>query len=380
MAWKDELTQNVCSINQLAENLELTPKEQKQLQKVIERHPMSVTRCYFSLIDKDDPDDPIRRMIIPSEEELDLSGSYDTGGEIESTKVPGLQHKYPQTALILATNRCAAYCRSCFRKRLVGLPSKEVIQRFEVAARYIREHTEITNVLISGGDPLILSTRVIKKFLDDLSTIDHLDFIRIGTRVPVVFPKRILEDDELFSLLQTYSRDIKRIYLVTQFNHERELTRTSMRSIRKLIRAGIVLSNQTVLLNGINDNAEDLAALMRGLVRTGITPYYVFQCRPVRRVKKRFQVPLYKGYKVVEEAKKMLDGLSKRFRYVMSHRTGKVEIVGIMEDKMYFRYHQAREPKNMGRFFSRRLSRTAGWLDDLEYRHVEVPLGSLHSI
>ncbi|MFQ5906056.1 MAG: KamA family radical SAM protein [bacterium] len=380
MTWRDELRQNLCTVDQLADCVELTPKEQRQLQKVVERHPMSVTRYYLSLINKDDPDDPIRRLIIPSEEELDLSGSYDTSGEIENTKAPGLQHKYRQTALILATNRCAAYCRPCFRKRLVGLPTTEVIQRFEVAARYIREHPEITNVLISGGDPLVLPTRVIRKFLDELSTIAHLDFIRIGTRLPVVFPKRILEDGELLYLLQTYSRDIKRIYVVTQFNHEKELTRTAVRSIKKLIRAGMVVSNQTVLLKGINDSAESLALLMRKLVRSGITPYYVFQCRPVKRVKKRFQVPLYKGLKVVEEAKKMLDGHSKRFRYVMSHRTGKVEILGIMHEEMYFKYHQAREPRNMGRFFTRRLSKTAGWLDDLEHRHMEIPLGSLHSI
>jgi KamA family protein len=343
----------------------LSSTERGQLERVVERHPMSVTRYYFSLVNSDDPNDPIRRLIIPSADELDLSGSYDTSGEVESTKMPGLQHKYAQTALLLATNRCAAYCRYCFRKRLVGLPSKEIVERFETAARYIRDHPEITNVLVSGGDPLVLPTHVLRRLLDVLSPIEHLDFIRIGTRIPVVFPKRIIEDEELSTLLESYSRDRKRIYIVTQYNHERELTDLSVRSIRKLIRSGLAISNQTVLLKGVNDDPADLAALMKKLLRSGITPYYVFQCRPVKRVKRRFQVPLRRGSSIVEDARRMLDGHAKRFRYVMSHRTGKVEIIGVVDNRILLKYHQARNPSLLGRVFWRRLSETAGWLDDL---------------
>jgi len=148
---------------------------------------MRITRYYMSLIDWSDPDDPIRKMIVPSVGELNLSGSYDTSGEQESTKMPGLQHKYSQTALILATNRCASYCRYCFRKRLVGLPTKETLRRADNAIEYIMEHKEINNVLITGGDPFVLQTKVIGKLLDKLSTISHLDFIRFGTKVPVTF-------------------------------------------------------------------------------------------------------------------------------------------------------------------------------------------------
>jgi lysine 2,3-aminomutase len=285
---------------------------------------------------------------------------------VESTRMPGLQHKYQQTALILATNRCAAYCRYCFRKRLVGLPSKEIVERFETAARYVKDHEEITNVLISGGDPLVLPTDVLRRLLNELSGIDHLDYIRIGTRMPIVFPKRIIEDEELSGLLQSYSRDSRKIYLVTQYNHERELTASSVRSIRKLIRSGLAVSNQTVLLRGVNDKPEDLAALMRKLTRTGITPYYVFQCRPVKRVKRRFQVPLAQGSAIVEDARRMLDGHAKRFRYVMSHRTGKVEIMGTRDERILLKYHQARRPEQLGRIFWRKLNETAGWLDELE--------------
>ena len=191
-----------------------------------------------------------------------------------------------------------------------------------------------------------------------------MDFIRIGTRTPAAFPERIL-DKELLDLLKKYSEK-KKIYIVTHFAHPREITAKTKQAINRLLEAGLVISNQTVLLKGINDNPLVLSKLMNKLVRIGINPYYVFQCRPVKRVKHHFQVPLIKGYKIVEEAKKLLNGHSKRFRYVMSHKTGKIEIIGILGDEIYFKYHQAKNPKDAGRFFKKKLRKDAGWLDDLD--------------
>jgi lysine 2,3-aminomutase len=366
MAWEKELEKSISTIAQLGKYIELSPKKEKILQEIMEIHPMRVTQYYMSLIDKHDPNDPIRKMAVPSEEELNLFGSYDTSGEQENTKMPGLQHKYAQTALILATNRCATYCRFCFRKRLVGLPTEEILQRFNGAAKYIEEHEEINNVLISGGDPFVLSTGVISEFLEKLSTIPHLDFIRFGTRVPVTFPDRILEDDELLTLLENNSLENRRIYVVIQFNHPREITKKATDAVSRLIRSGVVVNNQTVLLKGVNDDPETLAELQNKLVGIGVNPYYVFQCRPVKRVKNNFQVPLYNGYEIVEAAKKKLNGHSKRFKYIMSHRTGKIEIVGIMGDYIYFKYHQAKAHEDIGKFFRRKINKTAGWLDELE--------------
>lgn len=326
---------------------------------------MRIPRYYADLISWDDPRDPIRRMAVPDLAELDLSGSYDTSGESLSTRMPGLQHKYAQTALLLTTNRCSMYCRHCFRKRLIGLPSEEVLRRFGDAARYVQEHREIRNVLLSGGDPLILSTRLISKFLERLSEIPHLNFVRIGSRVPVTFPERILTDPDLLLVLHRFSRKFHRLYVVTHFNHPREVTAESTDAVDRLISAGLVLINQTILLRGVNDDPVVLADLQSRLAKIGISPYYVFQCRPVKRVKRRFQVPLKRGYDIVESAKRMLDGPSKRFRYVLSHKTGKVEILGIVGNEIYLKYHQARDPGNIGRFFKRRLVRDAGWLDDL---------------
>jgi lysine 2,3-aminomutase len=350
-------------VEQIAHKLGLSLDETKKLKQVAEIHPMRVSPYYLSLIDWTDPDDPIRKMAIPSLEELNLAGFYDTSGEAENTKMPGLQHKYAETALILATNRCATYCRHCFRKRLVGLPTKEIMKRFEDAADYIAEHEEINNVLVSGGDPLVLSNEVIKKFLETLTKIEHLSFIRFGSRTPVTLPSRFT-DPELLALFKRYSQIDRRLYVVTQFNHPREITPQSVSAVSRLINAGVLLSNQTVLLKGVNDNSETLATLMNRLVSIGVTPYYVFQCRPVKRVKRHFQVPICEGVRIVEKAKAKCNGHSKRFKYIMSHKTGKIEILGIMKGKIYFKYHEAKNRKNLGVIFKRRVDENAGWLDD----------------
>ena len=327
---------------------------------------MSITKYYLSLIDPNDPNDPIRKMAVPSKWEMDVSGSYDTSGESESTKMVGLQHKYSQTALLLATNVCGMYCRHCFRKRLVGVSTSEVLANLENAIRYIKEHQEVNNVLITGGDPFLLDTHILERFLIGLSEIPHLQFIRFGTRTPVTFPDRINLDDSLLELLSRYSDKDRRIYIVTQFNHPREITPQSIEAVDRLIRSGVVINNQTVLLRGVNDNPGVLGELQNRLVGIGVCPYYIFQCRPVKRVKKHFQVPLAEGYRIVEEAKGMMNGHSKRFKYIMSHWTGKIEILAVMGNEIYLKYHQTRDPRNIGKVFKKRLTPTAGWLDDLE--------------
>ncbi|MEM2099436.1 MAG: KamA family radical SAM protein [Candidatus Bathyarchaeia archaeon] len=359
----ETLAKSISTTEQLRKYVMLTPHEMQQLEQVIEVHPMRVSPYYLSLINWSDPQDQIRKMAVPSIEELNIDGVYDTSGEAENTKMPGLQHKYAETALVLATNRCATYCRYCFRKRLVGLPSDEILKRFEDAVAYITQHEEINNVLISGGDPLVLKNEIIERFLEMLTQIKHLNFIRFGSRVPVTLPHR-LYDKEILSIFRKYSKSDKRLYVVTHFNHPREITPQSVKAVSNLIKAGVLLSNQTVLLRGVNDDPATLATLMKGLVSIGVTPYYVFQCRPVRRVKHYFQVPICEGVRIVEEAKASCDGHSKRFKYVMSHRTGKIEILGIMGGDIYFKYHEAKDKAKLGIIFKRRVDENAGWLDD----------------
>jgi len=366
MGWQDKLNENFCTIEDLRQYITVSSQEEKLLQKVIDIHPMYITRYYMSLINPDDKNDPIRKLIVPSVEELDVSGSYDTSGEQENTKAVGLQHKYDQTALVLSTSSCSAYCRFCFRKRLVGLESSEILSRFNDAVDYIKEHKEINNVLISGGDPFVLPTELLEEFLDKISSIPHVRAIRFGSRVPVTFPDRILDDSSILDVLKKYSLKDRRVYVITHFNHPRELTEKSIDVIDGLIRSSVIVNNQVPLLKGINDKPETLAELLNKLVSIGVSSYYVFQCRPVKRVKGYFQISLRDGYNIVEDAKKMMSGLGKRFRYIMSHKTGKIEIVGIIGDEIYLKYHQAKNKKDIGRLFKKTLTDGAAWLDDLE--------------
>jgi KamA family protein len=221
---KSVLDTNITTVEELSNYIVFSPEERKVLKRIVQHHPMSVTRYYLSLIDPVDPTDPLRKIVIPSVAERSMFGSMDTSGERENTKAVGLQHKYGQTALILATHRCAAYCRYCFRKRLVGLSEKEILHNIDQARDYVMEHPEITNVLISGGDPLSLETHIIEHYLRTFTEIPHLRYVRIGSRVPVVLPERIYGDQGLLDLFERYSTPEKRVHLVTHFNHPRELT------------------------------------------------------------------------------------------------------------------------------------------------------------
>jgi KamA family protein len=371
MRMRKQMENSITAVEQLKEYVDLSTKDEKKLKQIIQRHPMRVTPYYMSLIDWKDPNDPIRKMAIPSIEELNLEGSYDTSGEAENTKMSGLQYKYQETALILATNKCAMYCRHCFRKRLVGLKTKEIIERFEDAAVFIKQHPQINNVLISGGDPLVLKNEIIEQILKILSDIPQIRFIRFGSRAPVTFPSRF-EDEEVLAILSRYSRPDRRIYVVTQFNHPREITQQSIKAVDNLIKSGVIINNQTVLLKGVNDNPITLVNLLNMLVSIGVNPYYLFQCRPVKRVKHNFQLPLYKGIEIVEKAKAHCNGHSKRFKFIMSHRTGKIEILGISEGKIYFKYHQAKNRKKIGKIFTRPLDQCTNWLDDFKSTSVNI--------
>jgi KamA family protein len=346
-----------------AEALGLTGIEQENIAKVINQYPMSIPDYYLSLIDKNDPDDPIRKMCLPDIMELSSGGLEDTSGEACNTKLAGLQHKYSPTVLFLSTNTCLMYCRYCFRKRMVGLTEKQMIQGFEDAYQYVLAHKEVNNVLISGGDPLTIKPSILEELLERLTSIKHLDFIRIGSRVPVVDPERISENKELLEVLSKYSKK-KTLYLVTHINHPRELSEKTCNTLNIIKDMGIIVSNQGVLLRGVNDDVDILIELMRSLNREKIIPYYLFQCRPVKGAHGHFQVPLAEGIQIVEAAKHRLSGHEKRFRYCMSHITGKIEALGILEEnRMVFKYHEAKEDKNHGRIFIQEIDSEQGWLE-----------------
>lgn len=382
MTWKQQLQENITTAAQLREYRLLSAEEERQLDNILAKYPMRVTRYYLSLVDWEHyEEDPVYRLCVPTISENDLSGSFDTSGEGSNTKLPGLQHKYRETVLVLTTHECAMYCRHCFRKRLVGLDEqKETAIDPQAAADYIASHPEVNNVLLSGGDSFLLSNDAIRHYLELLAPIPHLDFIRFGTRTPVTFPSRITEDTELIDILRRYNQQ-KQIFVITHFNHPNEITEQSREAVRLLREAGIVVRNQTVLLRGINDDPQILANLLRKLVSIGAVPYYIFQCRPVTGVGTQFQVPLLEGWRIVESARSRVDGQAKSFRFVMSHPSGKIELIGPVPDnksgkdpdncseiekssatRMIFKYNQAKDPKDLGRIYIRDLDERQAWL------------------
>lgn len=343
----------------------LTPGEKQQLCGVVKQFPFRATEYYLSLIQWDDPADPIRRLIVPSPDELDDFGRLDPSSEQTYTVLPGLEHKYNSTVVLLTTDVCGGICRYCFRKRLFLNPQRETLLDIDAALEYIRSHTEITNVLVTGGDPLILSTGRLEKIIMGLRQIDHVQIVRIGTRMPVFDPFRILDDSDLLCLIDRFSTPEKKIYIMNHFSHPRELTAPAIHALDLLQRAGAILTNQCPLIAGVNDNPDVLAELWRKLSFFGAVPYYLFQCRPALG-NRTYTVPIEQGYKIVERAKSQVSGLAKRLRYVMSHATGKIEIVGLTENEVFMKYHRAADDVDSGRFMVLRRNREACWLDDYD--------------
>jgi lysine 2,3-aminomutase len=342
---------------------QIPEKERERLAEVTRRFPFRVSGYYLSLINWNDPADPLRRIAIPDPAELEEWGSLDASEESAFTVLPGMEHKYDQTALLLVSDLCAGYCRYCFRKRLFMKGEHEVVRDITGDVAYIARHPEITNVLLSGGDPLFLSTHRLDAIIRQLREIDHVQIVRIGTKVPAYNPHRILEDPALPDMVRRYSTPEKRIYVMTQFNHPRELTGVAEEALDLLHGAGAVLANQTPLLRGINDDPQVLADLFRKLSWTGDAPYYLFQCRPTLG-NRHFAVPLEEGYRIFEQAKQHCSGLAKRSTYVMSHATGKIAVVGMDEHHIYFKYHQAARRGDIGRFMVFRRNPQAVWFDD----------------
>ncbi len=363
MSWQEELRKGVRSAEELAPVFGWTEEETARRAEVARRYPMMITPYYLSLVDPGDPADPIGRMCVPSLDEFDPGGSFDTSGEASNTKLEGLQHKYAQTVLLLSTNQCAMYCRHCFRKRMVGLNEDELNRRVDEAVAYVKAHDDVTNILITGGDALINSNAIIRRYLEELTAIPRLDFIRFGSRVPVTLPERIYGDQEFLDMFAHYGQK-KALYLVTQFNHPRELTEQAVQAIRAMIERGVQVRNQTVLLRGVNDDGKTLGALLRGLTRVGVAPYYIFQCRPVTGVKERFQVPIEEGIRIVDAAKARQNGFGKSVRYAMSHPRGKIEILCTLPDgQTVFKFHQSKDDADMARPFTKTLRETDTWLD-----------------
>lgn len=349
--------------------------ERERLKPITEKFAFRVNDYYLSLINWDDPNDPIRRLVIPNEGELLEYGRWDASDEEANYVVPGCQHKYGTTALLIVSEVCGAYCRYCFRKRLFRNDVKEAVSNVDPGVAYIAEHPEINNVLLTGGDSLILGTPKLRSIIERLRAIDHVKIIRLGSKIPVFNPMRIYEDEALLELIRTYSTPEKRIYVMAHINHPREITEEAKRGFEALHQAGAIVVNQTPIIRGINDDPKVLAELLDQLSWAGVTPYYFFINRPVAG-NRDFVVPLERAYRIVEEAKAMTSGLGKRVRLSMSHSSGKIEILAIENGKAYLKYHQSRDG-NYGQFMILDCPKNAAWFDDLPgseryWKHEEM--------
>lgn len=305
--WQWQLQHAVRSADGLAKVVRLSPEELAGAKLAEQRGlPISVTPYYLSLVDPDDPACPIRRQIVPhASEESEVSGDLrDPLGEAAHEVAPNLIRRYPDRALIFSTDRCAVYCRFCTRSRLVGAGGgARPLAELAGAMAYLRQHPEIRDVIVSGGDPFVMSTDRISELVRELRSIPSIETIRLATRVPVVLPQRI-ESGLLRALRQHHP-----LWVMTHFNHPRELTAASRRACRKLADAGFPVMNHTVLLRGINDRSDVLAELFRGLVRERVRPYYLLQADPVRGTG-HLRTPLDVGIRIMEELQGRLSGIA----------------------------------------------------------------------
>ena len=297
--WKWQLRHQIRDIDTFEELLgvQFEPDERRQLEETVWRFPIAITPYYLSLIDIDEmQNDPVFKQAFPMPQELSTCTSEmaDPLSEDKDSPAPGITHRYPDRVLFLVSNICSMYCRHCTRKRRVGdvdfIPDRETIQ---AGIDYIRRTPQVRDVLLSGGDPLMLSDNYLDWILTELRSIEHLEVIRIGSRMPVVLPYRIT--DNLVAILKKHHP----LWLNTHFNHPREITRSSSQALTKLADAGIPLGNQSVLLAGVNDCPRIIKSLMHKLVINRVRPYYLYQC-DLSEGLAHFRTPIGKGIEIME--------------------------------------------------------------------------------
>jgi lysine 2,3-aminomutase len=293
--WNWQLKNRITNAAQLEQYMTLTPEEKAGCLFANQKLALAITPYFFNLIDRDDPSCPIRRQVIPRGDEMVMveEEMLDSLGEDAHSPVPGLVHRYPDRVLFLVTDRCAAYCRYCTRSRLVSnAQDYNFHPEHERALRYIEAHSEVRDVLLSGGDPLLLSDRKLDHLLGRLRAIKHVEFIRIGSRIPVFLPQRITP--ELCEVFKKHGP----IWMSIHVNHPKECTQALKDACERLAYAGVPLGNQSVLLRGVNDDADVMKALVHRLLRMRVRPYYLYQMDLITGGS-HFKVDVRKGIEII---------------------------------------------------------------------------------
>lgn len=294
--WHWQIRNRIETVDELKKYIPLTQEEEEGARKCLQTLRMAITPYYLSLIDPDDPDDPIRKQAIPTGLETIQSQAdqLDPLQEDGDSPVKGLTHRYPDRVLLLVTDQCSMYCRHCTRRRFAGQSDRSMPKaQIDNAIDYIARTPVVRDVLISGGDPLTLSDEKLEYIIKRLREIPHVEIVRIGSRTPVVMPMRITED--LVCMLKKYHP----VWLNTHFNHPNEMTESSKRACERLADAGIPLGNQSVLLRGVNDSVDIMKKLVHELVKIRVRPYYIYQC-DLSMGLEHFRTPVSKGIEIIE--------------------------------------------------------------------------------
>lgn len=294
--WRWQVRNRVEDLQDLKKYITLTPEEENGVKQCLSALRMAITPYYLSLIDLNDPFDPVRRQAVPTASELHKADAdlLDPLHEDTDSPVKGLTHRYPDRVLFLVTDQCSMYCRHCTRRRFAGQTDSAVPQsQIDECIHYISQHPEVRDVLLSGGDALMLSDERLEDIIKRLRAIPHVEIIRIGSRTPVVVPQRITQ--ELCDMLKKYHP----IWLNTHFNHPNEITEESAAACARLADAGVPLGNQSVLLAGINDCVHVMKNLVQQLVRIRVRPYYIYQC-DLSMGLEHFRTTVSKGIEIIE--------------------------------------------------------------------------------
>jgi lysine 2,3-aminomutase len=301
--WHWQFRNRITSLEDLRPFFPVPEEEWSLRREVLRDFRMGITPYYLSLIDADDPLDPILRQAVPAHDEhlCRNLGEEDPLHEENLSPVPGITHRYPDRVLMVITNLCAVYCRHCTRKRIMGedvTPDVEIDQMID----YIAKTKTIRDVILSGGDPLTYETAKLERVLSRVRAIPHIEVIRIGSRVPVTMPHRV--DAELCSMLEKYHP----LWINTHFNHPHECTPEAARATDRLLRSGIPINNQSVLLRGVNDELGTMKSLVHSLMKMRVRPYYLFQCDPVRGTE-HLRTPIAKGIEIMAGLRGHTSGL-----------------------------------------------------------------------
>lgn len=297
--WQEMIRQSIHSVDQLVEKFDIKREIAAKLDKFFQAR---INPYYLSLIRY--PGDPIWLQCVPDEKELeDIDGPEDPLNEDDMSPVPNITHRYPDRALFLVTSQCGLYCRFCTRKRKVGNSNKISLRNLESAFKYLEQHTEINDVILSGGDPLMHTDAMLEKILMRLREIKHIQVIRLGTKMPCVLPQRITP--KLCNMLKKYHP----IYVNTHFNHPWEITEESTKACNMLSDAGIPVGNQCVLMKGVNDNADTMRELMKKLLSIRVRPYYIYQA-DLTKGANHFRTPLEVGLDIMDKLRGHISGLA----------------------------------------------------------------------